>query len=80
MIWKICYIDWLEKILLLILIDKIILTDFNIVIYLNKELDKYFIEGYGEGDFVNFEKHELNVEIKGITYHEMKIFHEQNTG
>lgn len=71
--------NWLEKILLLILIDKIVLTEFKITLYLNKELDKYLIEGYGEGDFVNFEKHEFNVEIKGITYHQMKISHDQNT-
>lgn len=70
--------DWLEKILLLLLIDKIILSEFNIVINFNKELNKYLIEGYGEGDFVNLEKHELKVEIKGITYHEMKIFKESN--
>jgi SHS2 domain-containing protein len=68
--------DWLEKILLLLLIDKIILSDFNIVIDFNKELNKYSIEGYGEGEYVNLEKHELKVEIKGITYHEMKIFKE----
>ncbi len=43
--------DWLEKILLLLLIDKIILSEFNIVIDFNKELNKYFIEGYGEGEF-----------------------------
>ncbi len=72
--------DWLEKILLLLLIDKILLTEFNIVADFNKELNKYFIEGYGEGDFIDYGKHELKVEIKGITYHEMKIFQEQNTG
>jgi SHS2 domain-containing protein len=68
--------DWLEKILLLLLIDNIILSDFNIVIDFNKELNKYFIEGYGEGESINLERHELKVEIKGITYHEMKIFKE----
>ena len=71
--------DWLEKILLLLLIDKIILSDFNIVVDFNKELKKYLIEGYGEGDSIDYGKHELKVEIKGITYHEMKIFQEQNT-
>ncbi len=70
--------DWLEKVLLLLLIDKIILSEFSVDIYFNKELNKYFIEGYGEGDLVDIEKHELKVEIKGITYHEMKIFKEQH--
>jgi SHS2 domain-containing protein len=68
--------DWLEKVLLLLLIDKTILSEFNIFIYFNKELNKYYIDGYGEGDLVDIEKHELKVEIKGITYHEMKIFKE----
>ncbi len=70
--------DWLEKVLLLLLIDKIILTEFYIDIYFNKQLNKYDIEGYGEGDYIDTNKHDLKVEIKGITYHEMKIFKEQN--
>ena len=70
--------DWLEKVLLLLLIDKIILSEFYIDIYFNKQLNKYNIEGYGEGDYIDTNKHDLKVEIKGITYHEMKIFKEQN--
>ncbi len=70
--------DWLDKILLLLLIDKIALSEFNIIIYFDKKLNKYLIKGHGEGDFIDLEKHELKVEIKGITYHEMKIFQEQN--
>ncbi len=72
--------DWLEKVLLLLLIDKIILSEYNIFIYFNKELNKYYIDGYGEGDLFDIEKHELKVEIKGITYHEMKIFKEPSNG
>ena len=56
--------DWLEKVLLIILIDKIILFDFNIVIDFNKELNKYFIKGYGEGESINDELHELKVKSK----------------
>lgn len=70
--------DWLDKILLLLLIDKIILVEFNIDIYFNKQLNKYIVEGYGNGDSIDLRKHELKVEIKGITYHEMKIFKEKN--
>ena len=47
-------------------------------IYFKKQLNKYIIEGYGEGDYVDHNKHDHKVEIKGITYHEMKIFKEQN--
>jgi len=70
--------DWLEKLLLLLLIDKIILSEFHIDIYFNKQLNKYIIKGHGEGDYIDPSKHDLKVEIKGITYHEMKIFKEQN--
>ena len=70
--------DWLEKVLLLLLIDKIILSEFYIDIYFKKQMNRYIIEGYGEGDYVDPNKHDLKVEIKGITYHEMKIFKEQN--
>jgi|ERR671921_2887795 SHS2 domain-containing protein len=71
--------DWLEKILLLLLIDKILLSDFNVVINFNEKLNKYSIVGYGEGDLIDYEKHEPKAEIKGITYHEMRIYQEQNT-
>jgi SHS2 domain-containing protein len=70
--------DWLEKILLLLLIDKIILVEFKININFNKQLNRYIIEGYGLGDLADLGKHELKVEIKGITYHEMKIFKDEN--
>lgn len=70
--------DWLEKILLLLLIDKIILVEFKIDINFNKQVNRYIIEGYGQGDLVDPEKHDLKVEIKGITYHEMKIFKDED--
>ena len=70
--------DWLEKILLLLLIDKIILVEFKININFNKQLNRYIIEGYGLGDLTDLGKHELKVEIKGITYHEMNIFKDEN--
>jgi SHS2 domain-containing protein len=65
--------DWLDKILLIMLIDKVIFSKFNIEITFDESLDKYFLTGYGEGELVDLNKHELKVEIKGITYHEMKI-------
>jgi SHS2 domain-containing protein len=68
--------DWLEKVLLLLLIDKIALAEFYIDVCFKKQLNKYIIEGYGEGDYIDPYKYDLKVEIKGITYHEMKIFKE----
>jgi len=71
--------DWLDKILLLMLIDKVIFSKFKIDITLDKPSDKYLLTGYGEGELVDISKHELKVEIKGITYHEMKILNYKDT-
>lgn len=71
--------DWLDKILLMMLIDKVIFSKFNIEITFDRSSAKYVLTGYGEGEFVDLNKHELKVEIKGITYHEMKILDDKNT-
>lgn len=65
--------EWLDKILLIMLIDRVVLSKFNVKIAFDKNLGKYILSGYGEGESLDFKKHELKVEIKGITYHEMKI-------
>ena len=65
--------DWLDKILLMMLIDKVIFSKFKIEITFDESSNKYLLTGYGEGELVDISKHELKVEIKGITYHEMKI-------
>lgn len=65
--------DWLEKILLLMLIDKIVLSEFHVDISFNQKNKKYVLKGYGDGEMIDFNKHEFKVEIKGITFHEMKI-------
>ena len=71
--------EWLDKILLMMLIDKLVFLKFNIEITFDKSSDKYIITGYGEGELVDLNKHELKVEIKGITYHEMKILDYKDT-
>lgn len=65
--------DWLDKILLLMLIDKIIIVEFEIKITYDDQNGQYHLDGFGEGEKHDPSKHELKVEIKGITYHEMKI-------
>jgi SHS2 domain-containing protein len=69
--------DWLDKILLLMLIDKIVLSEFEIKIIYDNQTCQYEIKGYGEGEKIDSLKHELKVEIKGITYHEMKILEDR---
>ncbi|TVP40843.1 archease [Candidatus Nitrosocosmicus arcticus] len=71
--------EWLDKILLMMLIDKVVFSKFNIEITFDKASDKYIIIGYGEGEFADLNKHELKVEIKGVTYHEMKILDHKDT-
>lgn len=65
--------DWLDKILLLMLIDKIVFSEFEVKINYDNQTCQYEIKGYGKGEKIDSSKHELKVEIKGITYHEMKI-------
>ena len=71
--------DWLDKILLLMLIDKVIFSKFKIEITFDESSNRYLLTGYGEGELVDISKHELKVEIKGITYHEMKILNYKDT-
>lgn len=65
--------DWLEKILLLMLINKIVLSEFQVNIVFDQNNRKYILNGYGDGETIDLNKHEFKVEIKGITFHEMKI-------
>ena len=63
--------DWLEKILLIIYIDKRIPLKFDFVIF-NTEID-FFIEASVQTDRIDLEKYPYKLEVKSITYHEMEI-------
>ncbi len=65
--------NWLEKILLMFLIDKTIMSNFDVLIFFDKDSNNFILEGVGQGEAFDIEKHGLDVEVKGITYHEMKI-------
>jgi SHS2 domain-containing protein len=68
--------DWLEKVLLKILIEQIVLSRFSVKIGerpSNGEEKRYFLEAHAEGEKVSYEKHNYKIEIKAITYHELKI-------
>lgn len=68
--------DWLEKILLKIFIDQIVLSRFSIRVFEkheNLEEKRYFLEAQVGGEKVNYDKHNYKIEIKAITYHELKI-------
>lgn len=68
--------DWLEKVLLKIFIDQIVLSRFSIRFFekhKNLEEKRYFLEAQVGGEKVNYDKHNYKIEIKAITYHELKI-------
>lgn len=70
--------DWLEKVMLVILTENVILSEFKVKIS-NTKLEEskaensYFLLAYAKGESINLEKHHYKVEIKGVTYHEMQI-------
>ena len=63
--------NWLEKVLLVLLIDNIILAKFEVKIKRHK--DMYHLFSTCKGDNFLRQKHEYKVEVKAITYHGMKI-------
>src|SRR5215210_3946045 len=63
--------NWLEKVLLVLLIDNIILAKFEVKIKRHK--DKFYLFSTCKGDDFLRQKHEYKVEVKAITYHGMKI-------
>jgi len=68
--------DWLEKVMLRILIDNIVLSDFKVKI--SESNGNYFLKGIGKGESLDLQKHHYKVEIKAVTYHEMEITQKEN--
>ena len=70
--------NWLEKVMLVVLVDHILLSDFKVKI--TKETlgeYNYLLNGIAKGEDLNSEKHHYKVEVKAITYHEMDIKEEK---
>ena len=68
--------DWLEKVMLRILIDNIVLSDFKVKI--SESNGNYFLKGILKGEALDLQKHHYKVEIKAVTYHEMEIKQKEN--
>jgi len=66
--------DWLDKVMLLLVADGIVMSDFSVKIRQDKG---YFLEGIAKGERLNLDKHHYKVEIKAVTYHEMDIKQEK---
>lgn len=63
--------NWLEQIILIIQIDKVVVSDLQVNIYERNGI--YTINGVARGEHINLEKHHYKVEVKAVTYHEMAI-------
>jgi SHS2 domain-containing protein len=63
--------DWLEKVMLGLLIDNIALSDFKVKISENN--GNYFLKGIAKGEILDLKRHHYKIEIKAVTYHEMEI-------
>ena len=68
--------DWLEKVMLGILIDNIALSDFKVKI--SERNSNYYLKGIAKGETLDLKKHHYKVEIKAVTYHEMEIKQTEN--
>jgi SHS2 domain-containing protein len=68
--------DWLEKVMLGLLIDNIALSDFKVKI--SQRNSNYYLKGIAKGETLDLKKHHYKVEIKAVTYHEMEIKQTEN--
>ncbi|HEU4604651.1 MAG TPA: archease [Nitrososphaera sp.] len=66
--------DWLDKVMLLLVADGIVMSEFSVKI---KQNGGYSLEGVAKGEKLNLERHSYKVEIKAVTYHEMEIKQEK---
>jgi SHS2 domain-containing protein len=69
--------DWLNTVLLLMVVDWLALSQFSIEI--SKQAHGYSIEGTALGEPFELDRHRYKVEIKGVTYHEMEIKQDKAT-
>jgi SHS2 domain-containing protein len=63
--------DWLNKVMLLLVADRIAVSQFSINIKQHK--NGYSLEGTARGEPLDLDGHHYKVEIKAVTYHEMEI-------
>jgi SHS2 domain-containing protein len=63
--------DWLDKVMLLLVADRIAMSQFSVKI---KQYDNgYLLESITRGEPLDLDRHHYKVEIKAVTYHEMEI-------
>jgi len=66
--------EWLDKVMLLLVADGIVTSEFSVNI---KQKGGYSLEGVAKGERLDLDRHRYKVEIKAVTYHEMKVAQEK---
>jgi SHS2 domain-containing protein len=68
--------DWLDKVMLLLVADRIAMSQFSVKI--KHHNNEYLLEGITRGEPLELDRHHYKVEIKAVTYHEMEIRQEKD--
>jgi SHS2 domain-containing protein len=68
--------DWLDKVMLLLVADRIAVSQFSIKIS-RHDNNTYSLESTARGEPLDLKRHHYKVEIKAVTYHEMQIQQEK---
>lgn len=69
--------DWLDKVMLILVADGIVMSEFKVSIQKTDGDQQYFLKGTARGERLDLNRHRYKVEIKAVTYHEMMIKQEQ---
>ncbi|MCL5771242.1 MAG: archease [Actinobacteria bacterium] len=72
-------IIWLEKLLFLNETSNLIFSDFKIINFINDDNESK-INAVLKGEKINLKKHEIFLQIKAPTYHNLEIINDSNTG
>ncbi|MHB8278862.1 MAG: archease [Candidatus Humimicrobiaceae bacterium] len=73
-------IVWLEKLLFLNEVNGLIFSDFTVTHFSNEaEKSNSKIKAIARGEKINFKKHEIFLQIKGPTYHNLNIQYDKKT-
>ncbi len=67
--------DWISELIYLKDADKLIFSKFDVNI--DKKNDEYTLKATVHGETINEAKHKLGIDVKAITWHELKVEHFQ---
>ena len=66
--------DWVDKVMLLLVADGIVMSEFSVKMAQNN----YSLAATAKGEKLDLERHRYKVEIKAVTYHEMEVRQDEN--